>query len=110
MKMRFRRKKLLDQINTGLESLNLLGLNEGTITYPVPSRGSDMTKEVKHIGNGAYVVRTWTIDSRSNHVFSDLSFTVSKDTFTSSEGYSTDTMESLASLFEAIKRSRQKRV
>ena len=105
MKMRFQRKKILDQINAGLENLSTLGLSKGTITYQVPGLGDDITKEIKHIGNGAYVVRTWTTDSRSNRIVSDLSFTVSRDTFTSSEGYSVDVMESLAALFEAVKRN-----
>jgi len=104
MKMRFRRKKLLDQINEGLESLESLGLKTGTMTHTIASRGDVLTKEIKRVGDGAYVVRTWTTDARNNRVFSDLTFTVSKDTFTSSEGYSVDVMESLASLLEAVKR------
>jgi len=106
MKMRFRRKKLLDQINEGLESLESLGLKTGSVTHTLISREDVpvLTKEIRSVGNGAYVMRTRTKDDRGNPVVTDLTFTVTKDTFTSSEGYSVDVLESLASLLEAVKR------
>ena len=55
MKMRFRRKKLLDQINEGLESLESLGLKTGSVTHTLISREDVpvLTKEIRSVGNGA---------------------------------------------------------
>ena len=109
MKMRFQRKKLLGQINEVLDALKPLGLNGGVVTHTVPNREGLLVKEIRSIGNGAYVVRTWSTDTRGNRVFTDLEFTVSKDSFTSSEGYSADVMEDLASLLTSAKLGAERR-
>jgi len=109
MKMRFKRKKLLEQINEGLQSLELLSSSSSVVTYTVASREDVLTKELKSMGNGAFVIRTWSTDARSNRVFSDLRFDITEDTFTSSEGYSVDVMESIAALLMSMNMNAKKR-
>jgi len=103
MIMLFRRKEILDQINEELKRFDSESSEKDPARTIAATRDKVTIKEIRKVGNGAYVVRTRMPDENGKSVSTDLSFTVTEHTFTSSKGYSVDVMESIASVLVAIR-------
>jgi len=102
MIMLFRRKEILDQINEELKLLDAVDPAKDPVRFTIAA-DKVTTKEIRKVGNGAYVMRTWHAGRAEKRDFSDLTFRVSEHTFESSKGYSVDVMEGIAGALVAIR-------
>jgi len=100
-----RRKEIFQTLKEGIKNLPELAPKGGTVLYPLQVTDGVVTasKRIEHIDGGDYAIMTSFVQKNSTVTFSEVTFSVSENSFASSNGASTDTIEVIAAILMVAK-------